>query len=150
MDNLGWIVLIGIGIIMILSAIIFGFLSVNYYSKIKLPRILIIILYFLIALGGGLVIQIGDDIRKTIFTKEEISLLESGKSYKNFTKEDENIYFKTTMTYDRTNEKIYQKYYSQMLKWKIEREMISNKEINEERARELAIKNLKEHRDRMK
>lgn len=107
------------------------------------------VIFLLIALSGGIVVQYGDNIRKMTFTKEELIFLQENKSFSSFNESDLSTYIRAEMTFSHSKPEIFEKYYNQFLEWKTDRYIDSNKrrDITREQAKKFVDKNMKFNRE---
>ena len=107
------------GIIIIAAAIIWGIYSLLIKKWTWKKRII----FLLIAFTGAGIVQYGDNVRKSTFTKEELAFIQENKKFSSFTEKDVNLYYRSLMTFENSKPETYEKYYNQFLEWNIDNYM---------------------------
>lgn len=62
-------------------------------------------------------VQYGDNMRKSTFTKEKLVFMQENKKSSSFTDKDIVLYYKSLMTFENSKPETCEKYYNQFLEW---------------------------------
>ena len=134
------------GMIVIAAAIIWGIYSLLIKKWTWKKRII----FLLIAFTGAGIVQYGDNVRKSTFTKEELAFIQENKKFSSFTEKDVDLYYRSLMTFENSKPETYEKYYNQFLEWNIDNYMDMNKhrdDLTREDVKEIVEKNMKFRRE---
>ena len=106
------------------------------------------IIFLLIAFIGAGIVQYGDNVRKSTFTKEELAFIQENKKFSSFTEKDVELYYRSLMTFQNSKPETYEKYYNQFLEWKTDQfmEMNKHRELSREEAKGFVEKDMKSRR----